>query len=106
MKVLKTVVMIKESGAIFECDTIIYQGKKWLVPMWIDTPALKLTTPTRIILLDNLPHQKAGPQQKADFVLNTPIPKSVWNGIQPQPETGFVVVEKPDISPDEIEDLH
>ena len=85
-------------GIIYKVDTIEYQGKMWLVPEWLDNPRGGWRMPTRIICLDMLPHQKTPGNPAADFVLNSGIPKSVFDGLaQTQPEERYVVIERQDI---------
>jgi hypothetical protein len=100
MKILKTMMAISdaEDGRIYKVDTIEHEGKFWIVPEWIDNKVTGWSSPTRIILLDVLPHQKS-PGGPADFVLNYGMPKSVFyeGRIPPQPEHRFVVIENPDI---------
>lgn len=85
-------------GKLYKVDTIEHQGKMWIVSEWLDNPLAGLRKPTRIILLDLLPHQKSsgGP---ADFVLNDGMPKYIFDGQPPRtPEDArFVVIERPDI---------
>lgn len=99
MKIFKTLMFFSDvaEGQIYRIDTIGYQGKMWLVPEWLDSPREGWRVPARIICLDVLPHQTS-PGGPADFVLNTGIPKAVFDGeIQPEQESGYVVIEHPDI---------
>lgn len=98
-QIFKTLMFFSDvaEGTLYQVDTIEYQGKMWLVPEWLDNPLAGLRKPTRIILLDVLPHQQS-PGGPTDFVLNAGIPKSVFDGqIPTQPEDLFVVIEGPDI---------
>ena len=101
MKIYKTMVAISGDpeyrGQILRMDTIQYEGKMWLVAMWLDSQSRGYSTPERIICLDTLPHQisRLG---YVDFVLNDPLPKSVLDGHIPEKsEFEYVVVERPDI---------
>lgn len=76
-------------------DVIEFRGTFWLVPEWLDNRVQKLTKPVRIVSLATLPHSRTG----RFFVVNDPIPKSVFDGQIPPQEAGkFVVIENPDIS--------
>ena len=100
MKILKTLLAFSDSdpGKIFSCDTIEMDGKFWLVPDWIENYATRKSKPIRIICLDYLPHQKTGADEMADFVLNVPIPKCVFDGEIPSETTlNFHIVEDPEI---------
>ena len=102
MNIFKTMAFFSndDNGKIYLVDTISYEGKMWLVPEWLDNPRGGWRKPTRIILLDILPHQKTqGGDSHAHFVLNHGIPKSVFfdGQIPPQPEDYFVVIEGQDI---------
>lgn len=95
-KLLKTMVTLE--GDIIRVDTIEHEGKLWLVPGWIDSPSEGWSSPERIILLDELPHQRMAPGNPADWVLNCPMPKAVFAGqIPKQSPYRFVVLERPDI---------
>lgn len=98
-KILKTLAFFSDikNGIIYRVDTIEYKGTYWLVPGWLDNPAGGWRIPERIIRLDILPYQES-PGGPADFVLNSGIPKSVFDGqIQPEQEGQYIVIERPDI---------
>ena len=94
--ILKTMVPIS-GGTIEMVDTIEHDKKLWLVPFWIDQLGLKQTRPARLIRLDSLPHQAVS-GSKWDYVLNTPMPREIFE-TQPlkQEALGFEVLELPDI---------
>ena len=101
MKILTTMVIISgdetTKGAIHKMDTIEHEGRFWLVPEWLDSQSEAWTMPARIILLDTLHHQKSDGEQW-DFVLNDPIPKAIVHGeTEPEPDSQYFVVERPDI---------
>jgi hypothetical protein len=98
VKVFKTFVSTEGSPDIFEMDTIEHEGKKWLVPEWLEAPTLGWKKPARIICLDKLAYQKAPEGFGARFVLNNPIPKAVLNGEIPiQLISLYLVIERPEI---------
>ena len=100
MKIFKTFITFTdaEPGKILKCDTIEFEGKFWLVPEWLEKAAIGEMQPLRIICLDLLPHQKIQRGTPADFVLNDPIPKCVFDGeIPPQTTLNFRILESPEI---------
>ncbi|MGA7579190.1 MAG: hypothetical protein ACLQUW_13235 [Desulfobaccales bacterium] len=98
-KIFKTLVSIEGGGgSIFQMDTIEYEGKKWLVPKWLEAPTEGWKRPERIICLDTLAHSKAPSGFEADFVLNHPIPTVVLSGGIPIRSISVIrVIEHPDI---------
>jgi hypothetical protein len=99
-EIYRVMVMIADTGQLAECDAIKYQGKLWLVPNWLDSPAEQSTRPERIIYMDGLRYQEGVEQggRKFDYTLSHPIPIAVLYGPDPsQAEGGFVVVLSPDI---------
>jgi hypothetical protein len=99
MKILKT--MVGAGNKILQCDTIEHEGKIWLVPKWLASPAEGVQRPERIVRIDLLPHQKLDRKPggiPADYVLNVPIPRDVLDGpILPGKGSEFEVVPQPDI---------
>jgi hypothetical protein len=76
----KTMVMQKEDGAVFKCDTIEHGGKLWLVPEWLPGPTKNTRCPARMICLDGLSLEKARPQHGVDLVLLTPLSSDLLRG--------------------------
>ena len=104
MKVFKTLVFFDiADGSIHECDTIEYEGGKWLVTSWIDNPSKRETRPLRIIRVDQLGLQEF----QGRFVLNYPMPKAVFDGRAPPPQgSPLVVIESPPITRFYDDSLH
>jgi hypothetical protein len=97
IEVFKVIVPFSDCGEISQCDGIEYRGKVWLVPEWLEAPALGVKKPVRIVhlgLLGLKPTQFAGCRYMADVML---IAKSVLLGQTP-PQPPIEVVESPDIS--------
>ena len=95
--VFKVLVTYSDIGQIDKADAIKYQGKIWLVPHWLEYPALGVKKPVRIVHLG--PHglkpcQFAGCRYMAEAML---VPKSVLDG-HSQPLAPIEVVESPEIS--------
>ena len=88
-----------DSGSgIFTCDTIEYEGGLWLVPHWIENLSEQYQSPTRIIRMDKLKHQKISKNYPADYLLNEPMPQSILDGrAQTAGGVSFEVVEAPNI---------
>lgn len=99
MKILKAAVFLDQpDGNIYTMDVIRHEGKFWLVPSWNVMPDLGQQSPTRLILLDALPHQRTRGMPPHDFVVNYPIPKAVCDGAYLRPlKPPLVVVEAPNI---------
>lgn len=97
MKIYKSAVFFADdqSGSIYHMDTIEYQGKFWLVPMWLESPSEGISMPARIVSLETLQHQKLLRSPTGDFCVNQPISKDVLDGLKT--EAGYVVIEKPNI---------
>ncbi len=96
MAVRKTLIVRKEDALPFVVDTIEYRGKLWLVPEWLRGRTDGTWSPIRIICIDALALTKAEPEQDADFVLATPLSRSLLEGRAVTQD--FVVIERPDIS--------
>jgi hypothetical protein len=96
-KILKTLVWI-EGNAIEPIDTIEFEGKLWLVPLWNDRKGQAKTQPKRLIRLDSLEYQKEPPSSPYQFALSQKLPKSVFSDqFQQQEGESFEVLESPDI---------
>ena len=82
------------------CDTIEYEGRKWLVPAWYDRRDIGMSKPVRIICLDGfLEYAKGCPfAPEADYMLLPPLPRAVYEG-RDQMELGGqkAVIEFPDL---------
>jgi hypothetical protein len=96
MKVYTTMVPLDDG--LNEFDTIEYEGGRWLVPEWLDSPAEKWSMPKRIIRVDFLPGGKAPASSGVDYYISDPIPRTLLNGQIPKELEGrVVVIEHPDI---------
>jgi len=92
--IVKTTVRF-DDGTVEPIDTIRYEDKIWLAPVWFDQIALKRKQPLLIVRIDRLPHQN---WDDADYVLNTTMPRWIfWDGIRPLPKTDLEVQVRPDI---------
>ncbi len=101
MKIYKTMMSISDDpaggGNIYKADTIKHEGQMWIVPEWIDIEGEGWSKPARLILLDYLPHQVSN-GDFGDYILNSPIPISVWNGqVPPELKNQYIVIEAPDL---------
>lgn len=101
LKILRTMLGSDDDGQILICDTIEHEGGLWLVPEWRINKTQRWRTPIRIILIDQLRHQRMRgslSHRKADFLLTDTMPKSVLDG--PSHSSGGVELElgeSPDI---------
>jgi hypothetical protein len=91
--------MVGAGSDIFTVDVIEHEGKKWLVPLWLDNTDEGWSTPARIILLDLLKHQHVPSGKPADYILNDPVPINLLEADQDQSPIaiGYVVVHRPEI---------
>lgn len=95
-----------ESGAISICAGLEYEGRNWLVPLWLEPADGEYEQPERIIPLDHLPHQKSG-LGVADYMLNVPIPRAIWSGpTSPEMLKRYGVVLSPPIRLKKNKSLH
>jgi hypothetical protein len=97
MKVMKTLIG-SDDGSIYTLDTIEIGGDLWIVPNWLEAPALGQRKPELIIRLD-MPYQKLdGNFGDKDFLVQGSIPKSVLDGkIPPEIAHKYVVEILPEI---------
>lgn len=82
--VYRTVVGLGSS--ILTVDTIKVGGHFWLVPTWLEHPTENWKMPERIVLLDWLQHQPMGGSKtvgQAQFLVNEPVPKSLFDDARP-----------------------
>jgi hypothetical protein len=79
-------------------DTIEYDNKLWLVPLWLVEPSSQLRKPVRLVRLDCLEYEQNGSQPAVDFRLNEILPKYLFDQtISDRQESRFEVVESPGI---------
>jgi hypothetical protein len=89
--------MVVVDRSICKVDVIEHDGGFWLVPEWLDMPAQGVTMPRRIIPLARVSHQR-NDGIDPEFVVNDPIPKSVFDGLaQSQIADKYGVQELPEI---------
>ena len=100
MQILRTMTGASDdSGGIQTMDTILYEGKPWLVPEWLSPPDGGWQTPKRIVCIHGLQYQDMSESKMpVDYLLTYPIPKSVLDG---ETDTAgghkYMVIERPDI---------
>jgi len=93
-----------EDGVLTDCPAIDYQGAIWLVPKWLPLPDEGHAKPERMIRLDQFRHQifdppasGPGPLTGADFAINEPLPRALFDGeLTQQLKSRYVVLDKPD----------
>lgn len=92
--IFKTMMFLEGDLAIYEVDTIEFEGALWLVPEWLMSAKGEFSIPARIICLSVLQHSGQAPQ----FSLAHPLPRAVFEGRYPLPLEGvWIVRERPDI---------
>jgi hypothetical protein len=85
-------------GRLLSVDTIKHENKIWLVPRWLEVPALAVSMPARIIRFDDKQHQNPKSGSFGDFVINVPVPKVLLEPTTPkQPVPGWEYIELPEI---------
>lgn len=82
-----------EPGHLLICDTILLDGKYWIVPQWLEDKKTKKRQPERIILLDNLKYQISDPDSGHHFFLGEAIPKEIFCGELPAQTTYHVIIQ-------------
>lgn len=94
-EVFKVRVFIEDE--IGTCDGIEWQGKLWLVPLWIDSKGSPGSTPLRAIRFDTLPHRSVN-FEGLRYWIDAPLPKSLFSTEGPStPMPGFEVEVMPGI---------
>ncbi|WP_157158778.1 hypothetical protein [Bradyrhizobium genomosp. III] len=98
MTVRRATLIIQE-GAVCQVafmDVVEFDGQFWLVPEWFENISLGVMRPVRIISLATIRHTRS--PGNPEFVVEDPIPKSVFDGLTQLPEArGFDVRELPAI---------
>jgi hypothetical protein len=65
------------------CDSIEHEGKRWIVPKWLDRADIGKSRPVRIICLDGFLRYTSGGPHQADFQLLEPLSRDVYEGRDP-----------------------
>jgi hypothetical protein len=100
MKQLKTAQVFlsdDDAGRIYSVECIEHDKHTWLVTRWNEAPSQGWKVPARLVMLDNLPHQKlSGSGFQDDYLLQIGLPKAFFYDPNPPPaERPFVVVDQP-----------
>lgn len=103
MKIEKTFVAVNDlannTSRIVIADTIEHEGKKWLVPEWLEAPSEGWKKPARIICIESLPYTRAPKNYPGDHLLTTPLSTDVLDGKSNTVEGVEIdVIEAPDIT--------
>lgn len=94
MEIFRVLTMFSDCGKVGRCDAIRYEGKIWLVPHWIEYPALGVKKPVRIVHLGaNGIHQTGPTSYSTEAEL---LSLAVLEGRVP-PSPPIEVVESPNI---------
>ena len=101
MKIYTAMISTPNNGGtnILKCDTIEFEGRFWLVPVWLEDDFGEIKTPKRIICMSVLDHQVLGPDSSyADFLVKEPIPKEVLYGEATEHNgIAYLIVECPEL---------
>lgn len=100
--VARTRVITDEGMSLF--DTIEHEGRKWLVPLWIDgTPAPGCSRPVRIVGIRYAVPDTAW----SNLWLNSPLPTALFEGhVPPQLQMQYCVTESPAVYVDNRSAAH
>jgi hypothetical protein len=98
------VIVILEDGVSGPCSAVEYQDAIWLVPKWLPCSDAEYAKPERMIRLDQFRYQRIdppvageGPLAEADFVIDDPIPRALFEApLTPQLASRFSVLDRPD----------
>jgi len=101
-KIFKTSILMNNN--FYTCDTIFWQGKYWLVPEWLENIDTKKRQPKRIILVENLRHQKLSGSPH-HFAVSEPIPKDIFDGKSPSRKP-YQMINYPEVFYDTPEPLN
>ena len=108
VRLFKVIVAITDvgttDGTLETFAAIKHQGAVWLVPKWLPHPEEGYAKPERMIRLDQFRHQifdppasGPGPLTGADFAINEPLPRALFDGeLTQQLKSRYVVLDKPD----------
>lgn len=89
-----------ESGgtAYLKCDVIKFENKFWLVPNWLEDDLGLVKTPSRLICISTLEHQKLQNPKLGDFLVKVPIPRNVlYSEITEEDKESFQILEYPEL---------
>lgn len=96
MKVSKTLIQITDDGSLEACDTIVHEGKLWLVPHWLKGPTEETERPAYMICVHGLPMNQRSANYSAavDRELLIPLSRETLAGGTSQ---GLAVIDQPDL---------
>jgi hypothetical protein len=79
--------MVPSGSHINLVEAIEHEGEFLLVTMWLTNPALGLRKPGYVIPMRFLRHQQVKTEgRQFDFVINAPLPSSLFDGTMPPDE--------------------
>ena len=99
-KLLKVMMSLEGEPRIFECSAIEHEGAFWLVPRWVLLAEDEgYAMPERLIRLDQFAHKKLDqPGDPADFTINVPVPRKLFEGpVSRELQEQFVVLDRPNV---------
>jgi len=93
-----TVMLGFENGMQVTCFAVEYQGAIWIVPKWLPAPKEGYAKPERMIRMDQFQFQAIRQPATADFGINDPLPRSLFDGpLSDTLKTDYVVLDRPDV---------
>lgn len=91
-------VYFSDTPNLWTVEVIEHEGELWLVGGWLANPQEQYKTPTRLVCLSRMKHQRCSPGRPHDFLTREPLPKAVLDRpTLPGERGGFVVLEAPDV---------
>ena len=99
-KVYKATVAFSGTAKFAKCDVVMHEGQPWLVARWLHNATTGESQPIRLIPLRRLKHQATPGGKFGDYVVNAPIPKSLFDAspISVELANEFGVLHSPDIT--------
>ena len=91
-------VLVPTEDSIQKAYAIEHEGSFWIVPGWFVQESTGLQKPARIVRVDHIRRIKVSPALGADFALDSPLPKILFDcSIAPTKDAGFDVRDSPPI---------
>ncbi len=94
----QTALIIEGRSGVYYCDTIIYKNEPWIVLSWIRLQVGEPERPERIVRLAALKHQYCPDAHDYQYMINDPLPKSLFSGVNIPKHLEESVIDLPEVS--------
>lgn len=94
MNIQSAMIAFTDSGKLFKCDAILHAGDLCLVPSWLHLQDEGCVQPEILIRLTGVDYQKTENPLFGDFLVRTPLPRSVLEGQIPSELANALTVER------------